>query len=237
MCIAIVVPKNLDVLGVVELEESIENAWPDNSDGAGYAFAHMGKVEIKKGFFTADSLIESLEHDLEAYKNTDFLVHLRWASVGEVNEENCHPFTTHDGKYAFIHNGTIYDMSYGIKGESDTLLFGDFISELPVNFIDNEGYTTLIEDYLGKNKVAFIKADGTTKVYCRKNWILNKESNILYSNDYFKKEIKRKVVAKPAIKKVGMRCTSCNTILYSHDEQESGLCYDCMYESHWKGMH
>ena len=83
--------------------EDLAEAWRTNSDGAGLAWydPRSRSVVIEKGFFSLRSLWAVIEENHDKL----MLVHLRFATHGSVNTDNCHPFDLSDG--ALIHNGII----------------------------------------------------------------------------------------------------------------------------------
>ncbi len=83
-----------------------------NPHGWGLMYEADGQREIVKEAVSAaeslflDDLIESLPEQKTA------LAHIRFATVGSINERNCHPFTASDNsgrEWTLIHNGTIFN--------------------------------------------------------------------------------------------------------------------------------
>lgn len=98
-------------------DEKIQNAWNNNSDGAGIAWAMEDGVHMLKGFMT----LEDLKSKLHLIEGKPAILHFRIASIGEKSEKNCHPFKA-GGGWVMAHNGTIGDIE--TKGEeSDTSAF------------------------------------------------------------------------------------------------------------------
>ncbi len=187
MCLAVVTTELADL---EFLFEGLRNAWEDNPHGAGYAFVNdMNNVIIEKGIETIDRLIESLlVSGIETrIRTTDYLIHLRYASVGDKSMDNCHPFWVRDK--ALIHNGTVKKY-IGSKTKSDTMLLSELLSGLPSDFDMNSGYSELIESLIGSDKVAILSSDGYAKVYNEDLWFFDHGS--LFSNKYYTKEYTRK---------------------------------------------
>jgi len=248
MCLAIVVDKHFDAEEVDGIIEGIDNAWDDNPDGAGMSYVDEGKrLVVDKGHFDKSAFIEEVKKVLNKNYNSDILIHLRYASAGVINKENCHPFRIDDSK-ALIHNGTIRQM--GAKkedDESDTVKFSKFLSTLPKDFMEHNGYDVMIEDYLGFNKVCVLSDDGESKIY--NSYKGEMIGNVWYSNDYYKKTVVRK--DNKSSKKEEQRsseghpyhidfdgnwvpnyevdaCYVCDGMLELDEEKEVGICTKCM---------
>lgn len=106
--------------------ETLFDAYTMNPDGIGIAYRKDNRVFCEKGL-SFDDLC------MWAHGNRELLVHLRYATHGEVSDLMCHPFpvTTHEKSFDYdvfsftedilMHNGII--SNYGDKYESDTLQF------------------------------------------------------------------------------------------------------------------
>lgn len=232
MCLAVVVYNYPDEEDIQNVLEGLDNAWDDNPHGGGIAYADKGVIIIDKGYFDKGAFLARVEDTLRAEYDSDVLIHLRYASAGELGEENCHPFSI--GKeQAFIHNGTISQMKAKINDKkSDTQLFGEFLTGLPADFTEHKGYTELLEDYLGFNKVAVINTFGSSTIF---NEDLGENvGSIWYSNDYYKKAVVRK---KPVTNsnynnycydRYKEFCYSCGEMLYTQIEKDTCICESCM---------
>jgi hypothetical protein len=139
--------------------------WYTNSDGAGYMFAHDGKLIIRKPFWELEVLIDNLRIDRAKYQNRAFVIHLRLATSGKKTAQTCHPILV-NSDLAFIHNGIFTEFS-AHEEKSDTVLFNENIfQQLPKNFIMNDATMYLIEEYCGRSgsKLVFLNSEGKWKI-------------------------------------------------------------------------
>lgn len=239
MCLAIVAG-SLNELDHDVPSEYICNAWQDNNDGAGFAYVNNGEVVVEKGFMRRGKFLRTLYKRRRQFPDSKFLIHLRWASRGEVNKDNTHPFMTHEGKVAFIHNGTISSVK-AKKGESDTKLFGEMVADFPSNFDRLDGYVALMLNYIGTaNKVAFLNNKNAVLILNSNKGIL--EDGIWYSNEYiYENTFRNRYNRLEWVKKVGETtpandeigdpvCPKCGAYLVFADEVESNLCFYCQCE-------
>lgn len=234
MCLAIVVKKGSDRKTCDDVIESITNAWEDNPDGGGIAYAKDGAIVTEKGWFDLDEFKAEVKSLLLSNLQSDLLIHLRYASAGKVTADNCHPFMINDDK-AFIHNGTIRQMKATTNSEdSDTLLFGDLMSGLPSDFLENDAYLRMISDFIGTSKIAIINEDGESVII---NDSYGEVVNgVWYSNDYYKKDVVRKATYSRAKKHTpyfyeyagGNACYYCGAKLISSTEKHAELCAKCL---------
>ncbi len=125
MCIIIVKPAD----SPLPSKETLDICMTNNPDGAGYMYRRKKVVHIVKGFFD----IEALWKSLQAVKDEDVCIHFRWATHGEVDRGNCHPFpvtgsvqemrhTRSHTRMAIAHNGIIHGVTAS-KLISDTMMF------------------------------------------------------------------------------------------------------------------
>lgn len=98
-------------------------------NGWGLATFHHGAVSLEKEPMQASKsmyLKERLQHKI----NTEVLMaHIRFATIGNTEYDNCHPFLKRDTSgrcWVLIHNGTIFDypaltpFQYQQEGETDS---------------------------------------------------------------------------------------------------------------------
>jgi glutamine amidotransferase len=165
-------------------EQKLQNAYDNNNDGAGYCFVKNGKIEIKK-YRNFKKFHKAYKRDVKAYgKETNFIVHFRIGTHGQSEGTlNVHPFKVRTG-LVFAHNGMIgkarKDDIY-----SDTQTFNqDTLSQLPDGFHLNKGMQTLMAEYIGASKLAFLDLTGDTTIINEHmgHW----DGGIWYSNESYK---------------------------------------------------
>lgn len=87
------------------------------------------------------------DENLSGY--TTGIGHTRWATHGGVTENNCHPHTSSNGRFAVVHNGIIEnyselrmileDQGYSFYGETDT----EVVAKLFENLFNGDDFKTL----------------------------------------------------------------------------------------------
>jgi len=176
MCLAIAHP-----CGVTVPADHFREAFSSNSDGAGFAYWDGSSVVIKKGFFKVKKLIKAY---MKEAAGKPCLVHFRWATHGNINVNNCHPFRLSSGAAA-IHNGVL-DYTSTVE-KSDTSHFCDEILSplLAVLPADSPAVRHLVEETIGSgNKIAVLSNGGEIVIYNEKrgHWL----NEAWYSNDSYK---------------------------------------------------
>lgn len=179
MCIAIYKPKGEKVC-----KDRLSNSFNRNPHGAGFAFAEgAGEVHIRKGFFTFDQFWRAYEKANKPQRS--FLIHFRWATKGEKNKSNCHPFRL-TKSHAMIHNGTISRIRLKAGG-SDTANFAKRILAPIVHSHPNFIYTAhgvkIVNLAIGASKVAVMNSAGNAVLFNENkgHW----DSGVWYSNDSY----------------------------------------------------
>ncbi len=127
MCVILVIEP-----GATVPLDKLELACDINKDGFGLAFKDKKKNQLmllrevdKKNDY------KEIAKYLTKYNSQRQFLHLRHATVGAVNLENCHPFFPLHRKdgldLGMMHNGTLYDYKPDIKDNvtSDTLVFNN----------------------------------------------------------------------------------------------------------------
>ena len=119
------------------------------------------------------------EWNVEYYKSEEydvlqttrpFIAHFRYATVGKVSPENCHPFEINDDEILF-QNGTIYNL--GDKDMTDTEHMAMILSEIP---------RYLWADVLEMNDCRFVTAnltEQTYELYNEHDWV--ERDGVMYS--------------------------------------------------------
>lgn len=161
----------------------IEQGWKDNSDGWGLMQSDGSNIIVNKGM-----RFDDLKPLLEQVNGNPYVLHYRWATHGNKNIDNCHPFRVTKNLY-MAHNGVI-GIECSNKLMSDTWHFAKKLREIGVDHDDikDEGVIAMIEDHIGKsNKLAFLDHKGAI-TFANENsgtwqdgvWFSN--ANSFYSN-------------------------------------------------------
>lgn len=199
MCIAIAKNRGIDLPS----RETFENCFFNNDDGSGFAFAHDGKVIIKKGYMKFDDFYNALMEMDKKYnlKELGCLFHFRIATHGATDGSMTHPFPiVSDGgalkkieyisDYAIVHNGVIQltaSDTYKSDGLSDTAIFvRDYLSNIAQNknWFRKKCNLELIEKLID-SKMAILDKYGNIKItdgFVCDNGVYY--SNTTYKNKY-----------------------------------------------------
>ena len=165
-------------------KEYLENADISNPDGMGFAYANGGKIHIEK-FREFEPFYISYVKAVKKFGNvSNFIVHFRYSTHGVNNGIfNVHPFRINE-RLAFAHNGILDVKNHNKK--SDTRVFNDTIlRKLKSNFLNSNAVCSLIEGFIGSDKLVFLNAKGKTKVLNEEmgHW----DGGVWYSNTSYKK--------------------------------------------------
>ena len=177
-------------------DQTIENMWYGNPDGAGFMYAENGKVYIRKGFMEFDQFRKALDelaatHDLT---QLPLVMHFRITTHGGTKPANCHPFPITDSigvlskldtkcRVGVAHNGVI-DITPR-KGISDTMEY--IASQLaPLSrafpeFYKNKHLIEMIYNATG-SRLAFLARDGS--IYTVGDFV--EDNGVLYSNTSYR---------------------------------------------------
>lgn len=172
MCVIVVKPAKQTLKKNV-----FKQCWEHNKDGGGFMYAENNKIHIFKSM--------DIEIFWKAYQSIkphkkDVVLHFRIATGGPINLENCHPFAVNKN-LAFAHNG-ILPIKHNEK-QSDTSVFNDIVlKNLPTNFLEYEGMKTLMEGYIGYDKITFMDSLGNITILneAEGEWV----DGLWFSNTY-----------------------------------------------------
>ena len=150
-----------------------------NGHSWGYAYAHDGEIHIEKGTGTIPETV-----DVPVTQNA--IVHTRFATRGEVNRVNAHPFgIIYDGDVvaALAHNGTWLGAPRSDK-YSDTWMMARLL-ERNLNFRDGDFEAALADtvDTTGET-VVVLSADGTGYVHAGRFSITHNQNGVVASSGY-----------------------------------------------------
>lgn len=132
-------------------EDDIADAHFYNPDGFGLMFQDEGRVIAHKGIYE----IEDILRILYPLRDREYIAHFRIATVGEVNDKNCHPFYCGSQTW-MMHNGTL-NIETPNKGRSDTWHLAKFLRTVKITrkLID------YLPDFVGDNRLALMNRKET----------------------------------------------------------------------------
>ena len=167
-CVIIYKPK-----GVKVSKAELQRAYKQNPDGAGI-MARTGKNLIcRKGYFTFEDFYANYLQ-LEQY---EMAIHMRIATSGLVDKNNCHPFQHQ--QLGMVHNGMI-TIPLCSPNKSDTWHFFQLIKREDVF---NSMLKSEVEYEIGLgNKLVFMHATRGTVIYNEQQGLW--KNDCWYSNDY-----------------------------------------------------
>jgi hypothetical protein len=108
----------------------------ENHDGTGFAGFIDGALQVSKS--AESGVTSSLMREAPQIAGSPSMVgHLRFATVGDVNALNAHPYASRDDGFAFVHNGQVEnvdalkheigeDVASTIKSTNDSAFYGEF---------------------------------------------------------------------------------------------------------------
>lgn len=177
-------------------DQTIENMWYGNSDGAGFMYAENGKVYIRKGFMEYSQFRKALDELAATHDMTQLplVMHFRITTHGGTKPANCHPFPITDSvgilskletkcRVGVAHNGVI-DITPR-KGISDTMEYIASqlapLSRAVPEFYKNKHLIEMIYNATG-SRLAFLARDGS--IYTVGDFI--EDGGMLYSNTSYR---------------------------------------------------
>jgi glutamine amidotransferase len=233
--------------------KKLENCYKANPDSMGLMFSEFKKIIIHKEIKDFDSFY-TYYSNVRARINTPIVLHFRITTSGLIDLENCHPFRINDN-LAFCHNGIITQTEYKKSMFSDTWHFNeDILKKLPANFLSNPGIVSLINDFIGFSKLAFLDTDNNVTIIGEHrgekddgNWYSNtgyKTPTWTYFVPYkgFTKSVANTVINDLSKKNKKAKndkydwkrdfCYNCGFVLTTVQEKHFNICTQCakMYE-------
>jgi predicted glutamine amidotransferase len=142
--------------GALPAKADFWSAAKDNPDGIGIMSADgiekfLGKKSTRKAWKYLQDV---------AALGIPFGVHFRWATHGEVNRSNAHPFAIPDVGAYLMHNGILWTSSEATAKESDTAVFARRYMPTFGN-IRAEGWRETVSNVAGAgNKLLVMSEDG-----------------------------------------------------------------------------
>lgn len=172
-------------------DAQLADFWKHNRDGFGVMFAKNNVLHIDKGIGSVQDWIDFHRK----YENEDACWHTRMRTHGDIDFENCHPYTVYwpEGKeqidlpVALMHNGVLRFGNAADHTKSDTWHYiRNFIHPLTKkdpDVIFSKEFGEIIGEHIGKNnKFALMDATGRIQIVNRAsgvNW-----NGVWFSNTY-----------------------------------------------------
>jgi len=184
MCLISVLPKGTKK-NTKEVHEFIRSGYECNKQGSGFMYRRENSkvVNVIKGFFTLDSLMNTIEK-LDFQEGDELVVHHRISTSGLVNDLNCHPFVISDNhdevimtagktkKPVIVHNGVFHGLtSFRTYNDafSDTYTFAKhIISNKHVMNIFREDkvyFKHLLDNILYNSKFVILQSDKPMEMF------------------------------------------------------------------------
>lgn len=140
-----------------------------NRDGWGLGWYQDGKPVVVKEARQAHESLQFRQTSIEGYSRV-FIAHVRFATMGSMRRENCHPFIYK--QWLFAHNGTVnrehlfnqLDERHrsAIEGETDSeVLFHWLIQNIERNDSVLDGLGAALKNFHDYTSVNFLLTDGS----------------------------------------------------------------------------
>lgn len=194
MCLILIKPNNcknhLDY-------ERFCKALKHNPHSVGILYKKGDKLKVKK-YINPKSIKKKIFNMIK--NKNEYAIHFRYATHGNIDTKNCHPFRVVDGLY-LMHNGIMSAYGDMNKKQSDTRNFIDYylrplIEKNGVEIIYTKEFKEMVEKEIGtSNKIVLIDKDFNV-IICNESagsWI---DGNWL-SNTYSTEEYYYKSYSKP----------------------------------------
>jgi hypothetical protein len=156
MCLIIHKPK-----GLIIPPKWLDEAIIQNPDGWGVMGAKDGRLQISRGM-----KMKKLHKAVEMHGDVELFVHLRFATHGKKNVENCHPFVICGNRFAMMHNGILDVDTKSNENLSDSWHFANGILSPALEELDFDQKTaSAVGDVVGRsNKLAVLCHDGRSMI-------------------------------------------------------------------------
>ena len=166
MCLIIFKPANVEVP-----DELWPSALKANDDGCGILWSDGNKLHAEK-----DTDTREVFRLIEDHTDKDVIIHLRFATHGDVILPNTHPFLITD-ELGFVHNGMLRTVKQTHPQYSDTWHMNEilkcYLSGNP-ELVFTPTFDEFLASYAGTdggNKFAFMNAQGQVKLTLEDQWL------------------------------------------------------------------
>ena len=146
--------------GACPQEMDLLDAARNNPDGFGYAIVVGDRIVTHRGMSASKVITDFLE-DRARWSDGPAIFHARFATHGDVNKANCHPFRVGGSQKTYMaHNGILPLPLDATERRSDSRVFAeDLLPRFGQGALDNFRARTALEDWLGSDKIAVLSVD------------------------------------------------------------------------------
>lgn len=192
MCVIVYKPKNQKIPSI----EILKQCFNKNPHGSGIMVARDGQVIIKKGMMTFQSFQTEFQK-MNIQENECAIFHFRIATAGGIRPACCHPFPVTSSKseleatnvttnVGIAHNGIINIQAKDGMSDSMTFIRDIFSKSAVFDNRNKNSIRTLINSFLGNNKVIVMFPEGNVEFYGFPRDMWKKQDGCLYSNSSFR---------------------------------------------------
>jgi hypothetical protein len=159
----------------------LADIYRSNPDGIGIMYGTSKGLKVVKVLpkTAAEALdfIGKLPRD-----DRELALHFRWATHGDKNMLNCHPYDIIPGYIAMMHNGVLHTGNAADKTKSDTWHFiQDYLLSAvhaSPELVFDPGFVRMVEDFIDDNRLVFMNGEGRIQH-------VNKEQGVEHEGMWF----------------------------------------------------
>lgn len=182
----------INIPGSILSEETLNNCWENNPDGAGIMYAVDNKLHVYKTL-KKQKLINKYNEIRTKYPDIDIVLHFRLATHGSVKIDNVHPVIVNKN-LAFVHNGIIHEVMHTSLAEkyrdySDSRIFGKMLEGVADTIFEDKGLQELLKSYIGHSKIVFMDNHGRILTLNELYGVYDVEGNWFSNQTYLYKPV------------------------------------------------
>ena len=163
----------------------IKDIYETNPDGIGIMYGTSKGLKVvkvlPKTVAEATDFIRKLPKD-----DRELALHWRWATHGDKNMDNCHPYDIIPGYVALMHNGVLHTGNDADKSKSDTWHFVQDFMQTAVHaypdLVFDAGYALMLEELIGDNRLVIMNGEGRIQHINKEQGI--EDAGLWFSNTY-----------------------------------------------------
>jgi predicted glutamine amidotransferase len=215
-------------------KDRLKTCWNENPDGAGMMYTQNNELKIFKELKDFQILWNKYSEIRDKQPLSNIVLHFRIKTHGKVNTKNVHPFRVNKD-LAFCHNGILSCVDVPTKSKvSDTIILNETILKLlPEEFIVNDAIRTLLEEFIGHNKLVFLDSFNNYHIineslghWENKNWYSN--YSYIETKSYGWKDYYSSREDGTGYNSYKDYCFNCYTVLETELELKEMACEQCL---------